>query len=34
MLRELGLEPTMTEATAEHLRAVVADATTVPVPPG
>jgi 3-hydroxyisobutyrate dehydrogenase-like beta-hydroxyacid dehydrogenase len=30
MLRELGVEPTMTEATAAHLRAVAADAATVP----
>jgi 3-hydroxyisobutyrate dehydrogenase-like beta-hydroxyacid dehydrogenase len=30
MLRELGVEPTMTEATAAHLRAVAADAAAVP----
>ncbi len=33
LLRELGVEPTMTEATTEHLRAVAADAATVPAVP-
>jgi hypothetical protein len=33
MLRELGVEPTMTEATAAHLRAVAADPAIVSIPP-
>jgi 3-hydroxyisobutyrate dehydrogenase-like beta-hydroxyacid dehydrogenase len=33
LLSELGVEPTMTAATAEHLRRVAADPTVVPTPP-
>jgi hypothetical protein len=33
LLSELGVEPTMTAATAEHLRRVTADPSVVPTPP-